>query len=59
MCITMPARGQQDPAIEDAMDKGMEDAKRILYECFENAGWEAKRVLEGMDHVDVEEDNEE
>jgi 2-polyprenyl-6-methoxyphenol hydroxylase-like FAD-dependent oxidoreductase len=52
LCITMPARGQRDPAIEDAMDKGTEDTKRMLHEYLENAGWEAKRVLEGMDHAE-------
>lgn len=52
LCITTPARGQRDPAVEDAMDKGTEDTKRILHEYFENAGWEAKRVLEGMDHAE-------
>ena len=48
-CITMPARGKRDPVVEDAMEKGTEDTKRMLHEYFENAGWEAKRVLEGMD----------
>jgi len=52
LCITMPARGQRDPAVEDAMDKGTEDTKRMLHEYLENAGWEAKRVLEGMDHAE-------
>ena len=49
LCITTPARGRQDPAVEDAMNKGTEDTKRMLHEYFENAGWEAKRVLEGLD----------
>ena len=49
LCITMPARGQRDLAVEDAMDKGTEDAKWLLHEYIENAGWEAKRILEGMD----------
>lgn len=52
LCITMPARGQRDPTVENAMDKGTEDSKRMLHEYFENAGWEAKRVLEGMDHAE-------
>ncbi len=52
LCITMPARGHRDPAIEDAMDKGTEDIKRMLHEYLKNAGWEAKRVLEGMDHAE-------
>ena len=38
-CITTPARGQRDPAVEDAMDKGTEDTKRMLHKYFENAGW--------------------
>lgn len=52
LCITMPARGQRDPAIEVAMDKGTEDQKRMLHEYIKDAGWEAKRVLEGMDHAE-------
>ena len=52
LCITTPARGQRDAAVEDAMDRGTEDTKRVLHEYFDNAGWEAKRVLEGMDHAE-------
>lgn len=52
LCITTPARGQRDPAVEDAIDKGTEDTKRMLHEYLENAGWEAKRVLEGMDDAE-------
>lgn len=52
LCITMPARGQRDEAVENAMGKGTYDTKRLLHEYFENAGWEAKRVLEGMDHAE-------
>ena len=52
LCITTPARGQRDPAVEDAMDKGTEAAKQMLHRYFGNAGWEAKRVLEGMDNAD-------
>ena len=52
LSIATPARGQRDPAVEDAMDKGTQDAKRVLHRYFENAGWEAKRVLEGMDKAE-------
>ncbi|CAF4137546.1 unnamed protein product [Adineta steineri] len=52
LCITMPARGQRDPVVEDAMDKGTEDTKRMMHKYFENAGWEAKRILDGMDHAE-------
>lgn len=52
LCITTPARGKRDPVIEDALDKGTEETKRMLHEYLENAGWEAKRVLEGMDHAE-------
>lgn len=34
--ITMPARGLRDPAVEDAMDKGIEDTKPMLQKYFEN-----------------------
>ncbi|KAG0647703.1 Monooxygenase CTB7 [Hyphodiscus hymeniophilus] len=49
LCITKPARGQRDPVVDDAMTKGTEAQKRILHEYFDNAGLEAKRVLDGMD----------
>jgi 2-polyprenyl-6-methoxyphenol hydroxylase-like FAD-dependent oxidoreductase len=52
LCITMPAREQRDLVVEDAMDKGTDETRRMLHKYFENAGWEAKRVLEGMDHAD-------
>lgn len=52
LCITMPARGKRDPAVEDATNKGTADMKRVLREDLENAGWEAKRVLEGMDQAE-------
>jgi len=52
LCITLPVRGQRDPFVEDAMDKGTEATKRMLHEYFEDAGWEAKRVLEGLDHAE-------
>ena len=52
LCITAPARGQRDPGVEDAMDTGTEAAKRLLHKYFGNAGWQAKRVLEGMDNAE-------
>ncbi|KAL9064736.1 MAG: hypothetical protein Q9157_007725 [Trypethelium eluteriae] len=52
LCITMPARGKRDPAVEEALENGTEDTKRMLHNYFENAGWEAKRVLEGMDDAE-------
>ncbi|RDW59068.1 flavo protein monooxygenase [Coleophoma crateriformis] len=52
LCITTPARGQRDPLIEDAMENGPEDQKRVLRAYLGNAGWEAKRVLAGMDDAE-------
>jgi 2-polyprenyl-6-methoxyphenol hydroxylase-like FAD-dependent oxidoreductase len=52
LCITIPVRGKRDTAIEDAMEKGTEEIKRMLHDYLENAGWEAKRVLEGMDSAE-------
>jgi 2-polyprenyl-6-methoxyphenol hydroxylase-like FAD-dependent oxidoreductase len=49
MCITLPARGMSDPVVEEAMAQGIEGQKRILHRYFRDAGWETKRVLEGMD----------
>ena len=51
LCITTPARGQRDAAVEDALNKGTEDTKLMLHNYFRGVGWEAKRVLEGMDHA--------
>ncbi len=52
LIITTPGHEQRDQAVEDAMEQGAEGKKRILREYLENAGWEAKRVLDGMDHAD-------
>ena len=52
LCVTLPARGQRDPVIDDAMAKGREEQKRILHKYFDDAGWEAKRILAGMDDAD-------
>ena len=50
LCITMPARGERQLAIEDALDKGSDEAKkRILHKYFDNAGWQAEQVLDGLD----------
>jgi 2-polyprenyl-6-methoxyphenol hydroxylase-like FAD-dependent oxidoreductase len=49
MCITKPAHGIRDPVVEKAMDAGPDAQKRVLHEYFEGCGWEAKRILEGMD----------
>ena len=38
--------------MEEVLEKGTEETKRMLHQYFENAGWEAKRVLEGMDQAD-------
>ena len=52
LCVTMPTREQQDPIINDALNKGVKDQKRVLHEYLDNAGWEAKRILQGMDHAE-------
>jgi len=52
LAVTMPARGQRDPVIEAAMEKGTPETKRILHDYFKNVGWEAERVLEGMNQCD-------
>lgn len=51
-CYTLPAHGQHEPAIEKALKQGPEAQKRILHKYFDNAGWEAKRILDGMDKAD-------
>lgn len=51
MCIITPAHGQRDPAVEEAMKQGPEGQKRILHEYFENVGWQAKRILAGLDQA--------
>lgn len=52
LSITMPARGQRDPVIEAAMEKGTSETKRMLHHLYKDAGWEAERVLKGMDTCD-------
>lgn len=52
LVVTQPARGVRDPAIEEAMKQGLDAVKKLLHKYFEDFGWEAKRVLEGMDQAD-------
>jgi 2-polyprenyl-6-methoxyphenol hydroxylase-like FAD-dependent oxidoreductase len=52
LCITTPKHGVQDPVVEKAMDQGTEETKKMLREYFKDAGWEAMRVLDGMDQAD-------
>lgn len=50
--ITMPAHGVRDPEAEKAMDAGPEAQKALLHKYFANIGWQAQRILDGMDHCD-------
>lgn len=52
LIITTPARGQRIAAVEDAMDKGTEETKRMLHDFFKDAGWETERILQGMDQAE-------
>jgi 2-polyprenyl-6-methoxyphenol hydroxylase-like FAD-dependent oxidoreductase len=52
LCITKSARGERDQVVEEAMNNGTEATKRMLHAYFDDAGWEAKRVLAGMDQAD-------
>ncbi|KAF7898827.1 uncharacterized protein EAF01_008040 [Botrytis porri] len=52
LCITMPKHGIRDPVVEKAMEEGIEATKRMLHSYFENGGWEAKQILEGLDKSD-------
>lgn len=52
MTIATPARGVRDQVLDDALGKGMDATKRALHERFDHAGWEAKRVLDGMDQAE-------
>jgi len=48
LCITLPAHGQSDPVLEEALSQGPEAQKRILNQYFAKAGWQTPRVLAGM-----------
>jgi 2-polyprenyl-6-methoxyphenol hydroxylase-like FAD-dependent oxidoreductase len=52
MVITTPAHGQRDPLVEDAMEGGLENQKQLLHTYFRGAGWQAERILAGMDGCD-------
>jgi hypothetical protein len=45
----MSSRKEKDPAMEKAMEQGNEEAKKLLHEYFKDVGWQATRVLEGME----------
>lgn len=52
LCVTTQSHSQRDPALEEAMNTGPDATKKQLRQYFENIGWQAKRVLEGMDHAE-------
>jgi 2-polyprenyl-6-methoxyphenol hydroxylase-like FAD-dependent oxidoreductase len=52
MCVTTPAHGHRDPLAEAAMDGGPQKQKEFLHATFHDAGWQAKRILAGMDGCD-------
>jgi 2-polyprenyl-6-methoxyphenol hydroxylase-like FAD-dependent oxidoreductase len=49
LCITTPAKTTKDPKVEEALDTGIDQQKALLHEYFEDAGWQSKRILDGMD----------
>ncbi|RMZ71310.1 salicylate 1-monooxygenase [Pyrenophora seminiperda CCB06] len=52
MCITTPSHGQRDPIAEQAMEGGPAAQKQLLHKYFKDAGWQAERILAGMDQCD-------
>ena len=52
MCITTPAREHRDPVAEEAMEGGPKAQKQLLHNYFKNVGWQAERILAGMDQCD-------
>ncbi|EXJ61714.1 hypothetical protein A1O7_02143 [Cladophialophora yegresii CBS 114405] len=52
LSITMPQRGVRSPEIDAAMDEGVAETKKMLHRYFDGCGWEAERVMEGMDRAD-------
>jgi 2-polyprenyl-6-methoxyphenol hydroxylase-like FAD-dependent oxidoreductase len=49
LLVTETAREKRNPVFEKVMDEGIEAQKRVMHETFKDAGWEAQRILEGMD----------
>lgn len=47
--ITVPSQNAHDLVVEEAMEKGTEATKRMLRSYFENCGWKAKEILDGLD----------
>lgn len=52
MVVTTPGHGQRDPVAEKAMDAGPDAQKAFLHDYFKDAGWQAERILAGMDECD-------
>ncbi|OAL56479.1 flavo protein monooxygenase [Pyrenochaeta sp. DS3sAY3a] len=52
VCVTTSSRGKKDPAMEEAMRGGPEAQRKILQEYFADAGWQAERILDGMERAD-------
>jgi 2-polyprenyl-6-methoxyphenol hydroxylase-like FAD-dependent oxidoreductase len=49
LLVTETAREKRNPVLEKAMNEGIEAQKRVMHMIFEGAGWEAERILQGMD----------
>jgi 2-polyprenyl-6-methoxyphenol hydroxylase-like FAD-dependent oxidoreductase len=49
LMVTETARGKRNPLFEKAMDEGVEAQKRVMRDVFAGAGWEAERILEGLE----------
>jgi 2-polyprenyl-6-methoxyphenol hydroxylase-like FAD-dependent oxidoreductase len=49
MTVTTTAHGLRDPLAEKAMEGGPDAQKSFLHSYFADAGWQAERILAGMD----------
>ena len=53
ICVTMPKRSARNPAYEEALSGGgIAAQKALLRQTFKDAGWQAARILDGMDASD-------
>lgn len=52
LILTTPKWGHQYPDVEEALGKDSAEQKKVMHKYFDDAGWQAKRILKGMDECD-------
>lgn len=52
LCVTTAGWGIEDPVMEEALQKGNDEVKKVLRAKFQGVGWQTSRVVGGMEAAD-------